>query len=261
LRSPGQPATSRREMLSVTGLKVVEEFVRSTRQTLSEVCFIRESKKGAAKSLLEMARRKGINIRELSAADMRAVHEGKIKNGIVGRLEHFHYADMDELIENRAGNVLFVMLDRVYDPHNVGAIARTAHCFGADAIIIQEKRAGVITAAAIYASAGALAHLPVVKAVNLSKTAEYLKGKRDFWVYGTSTDKAGIDIETLDPPDNVLIIFGSEGEGIRKKLLEKCDFTLNVALPAAFDSLNVSVAAGIILHALNKKYLHRKGGK
>lgn len=243
----------RGEMLSITGLKIVREFIRSERQRIFEICILGEFRRQVADTL-STAERRGITIRVVSSGEMMAVHDGQVKNGIVARIDGFNYGEIDEVTGEESGTTLLVMLDRVFDPQNLGAIARSAYCFGATAVLLQEKRAPSITAAAVHASAGALAHIPVIKVVNLAKTADRLKGK-GFWVYGTAPALSGVDMEEVDPPDKALIILGSEGEGIRKKLLEKCDFTVSIPVSSRFDSLNVSVAAGIILYTFQKKIL------
>jgi 23S rRNA (guanosine2251-2'-O)-methyltransferase len=240
-------------MLSITGLKIVKEFIRSKGQSISDIYILEGMGGDTENEIAELVMRKGIPVSVLSADHLKMTYRGKIKNGIVARLDRFTYTNIDDLLDDRPGNSVFVMLDRVFDPQNLGAIVRSAYCFGVAAVIIQEKRAPSITEAAIHASAGALAHLPVVQVVNLSKTVEYLK-RKGFWVYGTSIAEGGDFVERMDIAGDVLLIFGSEGEGIRKKLLEKCDFMLSIPLQREFDSLNVSVAAGIILYMVNRRF-------
>lgn len=238
-------------MLCVTGIKIVKEFIRSSAQRVSHLFILENIGSSFEMEMAELADAKGISLTVLSADSMQKIYRGKVKNGIVARMDRYVFSDIEDLIEERDHTAVFVMLDRVYDPHNLGAIARSAYCFGAKAVIIQQKRAPSITEAAIHASAGALAHLPVVQVVNLAKTADYLK-KKGFWIFGTATAE-GIELEKLDTSSDMVIIFGSEGLGIRKKLLEKCDFKISIPLRGDFDSLNVSVAAGIVLHAVSGK--------
>ncbi len=239
-------------MLSITGLKIVKEFIESSTQTIRDI-YLQEGAAGdTGEKIAALAKKKSIPVMVCPHDDMKKIFQGKIKNGVVARLDKFAYSDIDIILDRRRDKSFFVMLDRVYDPHNIGAIARSAHCFGAAAVVIQERRAPSITETAIHASAGALAHLPVVQVVNLSRTVDYLK-KRGFWVYGTSAGVKGGDVARIDFTGDVAIIFGSEGEGIRKKLLEKCDFEVFVPMGRGFESLNVSVAAGIVLYTVNKK--------
>ncbi|NIO17375.1 MAG: 23S rRNA (guanosine(2251)-2'-O)-methyltransferase RlmB [Deltaproteobacteria bacterium] len=239
-------------MLSITGFKIVKEFIESSTQTVRDI-YLQEGAAGdTGDKIAALAGKKSIPVMFWPHDDMKKIFQGKIKNGIVARLDKFAYSDIDVILDKRPDKSFFVILDRVYDPHNLGAIARSAHCFGAAAVVIQERRAPSITETSIHASAGALAHLPVVQVVNLSRTVDYLK-KKGFWVYGTSAGAGGGDVALMDFSGDVVIIFGSEGEGIRKKLLERCDFEVSVPMGRGFDSLNVSVAAGIVLYTVNKK--------
>ena len=182
----------------------------------------------------------------------------KSHQGIVALCEDFTYAEVDDVIDNwpKSNNSLVLVLDGVTDPQNLGALIRTAHCLGVNGIIIPENRAAAVTAAVIKASAGAANRTPVARVVNLSRTIEYLQGK-GFWIYGA--DAAGsADIEKFDDDGPVALVMGGEGKGLSPLIRKKCDFLICIPMLGAVGSLNVSVAAGIILYEMLKKRGRRK---
>jgi 23S rRNA (guanosine2251-2'-O)-methyltransferase len=147
---------------------------------------------------------------------------------------------------------LVVLLDSVTDPQNLGSIIRTAHCCGANGVIIPENRAASVTASVAKASAGAFQYLPVAMVVNLVRTIEYLK-ERGFWIYGADAE-AQSDIRTPDYERHIALVMGSEGRGIRPLIRKKCDFLISIPMRGQVASLNVSVAAGVILFEILRKW-------
>jgi 23S rRNA (guanosine2251-2'-O)-methyltransferase len=161
-------------------------------------------------------------------------HQGVIAWAAAGK-----YASLEEI----QGPV--VVLDGVEDPHNLGAIARTAHAAGASALVIPERRAAGLTETVAKAAAGALAHLPVVRVKNLNRALEELK-ERGYWIYGLDERGSQIysDVEYAAPAAFVL---GGEGHGLHEQVAKKCDLLLRIPMAGAVASLNVSVAAGVVL--------------
>jgi 23S rRNA (guanosine2251-2'-O)-methyltransferase len=162
---------------------------------------------------------------------------------------------VDEVIAHRHEKSkydLVVLLDSVTDPQNLGSIIRTAHCCGANGVIIPENRAASVTASVAKASAGAFQYLPVAMVVNLVRTIEYLK-ERGFWIYGADAE-AQSDIRTPDYERHIALVMGSEGRGIRPLIRKKCDFLISIPMRGQVASLNVSVAAGVILFEILRKW-------
>lgn len=193
--------------------------------------------------------------REIDKLTDHGVHQG-----IVGFYPSFSYASLDEIMENRhpaSRHHLILLLDGITDPQNLGAMIRTAHCHGANGVVIPEHRAAKVTAAVIKASAGAALLTPVACAPNLSRALDDLK-KRGFWIYGADTH-AGRDIAGMTYEGNVGFVLGSEGHGMRPLIRKQCDFLLSIPMRGKIDSLNVSVAAGIILSDVLRKWADRKG--
>ena len=160
----------------------------------------------------------------------------------------FSYTGLEELLE-RAGSGLLVILDGIQDPHNLGAIARTALAAGADGLIIKKDRAVGVTPTAMKASAGALSRLPVVRATNLNRTVELMK-EQGFWILGTD---AGAPLSLYDLPDlpsRLAVIIGAEGRGLSRALGTKCDYLVRLPLPGPMESLNASAATAVVLFEL-----------
>jgi 23S rRNA (guanosine2251-2'-O)-methyltransferase len=164
------------------------------------------------------------------------------------------YTPLEEVIanaKNKNTNSLFILLDELQDPHNVGAIIRSAVAFGADAVLIPEHDQTQITGTVIKTSAGMTFAIPVVRIGNVNTTLEKLK-KEHFWTYGLTGD-GDTNLNEVVFDSNTIIIVGSEAEGIRAKTLELCDFKLSIKTDAKCESLNASNAAAVTLYEWNKQ--------
>ena len=168
-------------------------------------------------------------------------HQGVVALGGTAAYASFDVAETKELI---------VILDGVEDPHNLGAIIRTAHAAGAGAIVIPERRAAGLTETVAKVAAGALAHLPVIRVVNVSHSIESFK-KRGYWIYGLDERGEHLynEIEYARP---TAIVLGGEGHGLHEHVKKRCDFLVRIPMAGAIGSLNVSVAAGIVLFETRK---------
>ena len=148
-------------------------------------------------------------------------------------------------METAGSSRLVVVLDGVEDPHNLGAIVRTAHAAGAGAVIIPERRAAGVTDVVAKAAAGALEHLPIVRVTNINRTLEELK-EEGFWIYGL--DERGTEIYTqTDYGSPTAFVLGGEGKGLHDQVRKHCDLLVRIPMAGAISSLNVSVAAGVVL--------------
>jgi 23S rRNA (guanosine2251-2'-O)-methyltransferase len=179
---------------------------------------------------------------ELDRAAGSTPHQGVVGLGGVTTYAAFDAAEGKELV---------VILDGVVDPHNLGAIIRTAHAAGAGAIVIPERRAAGLTETVAKVAAGALAHLPVIRVVNVSHSIEDFK-KRGYWIYGLDErgEHAYNAIEYARP---TAIVLGGEGHGLHEHVKKRCDFLVRIPMAGAIASLNVSVAAGIVLFETRKQ--------
>lgn len=201
-------------------------------------------------NILAIARQKAIPIifKDRSYLDKAAGSKGH--QGVIALCEDYIYATVDDVLANRpmTGNGVVLVLDRITDPQNLGALIRTAHCLGANGVIIPEKRAAAVTAAVVKASAGAAKRTLVARVTNLPRTIEYLQ-ERGFWVYGADVD-GNIEVERLDSGGPIALVMGSEGKGLSALVRKKCDFFIRISMLGEVGSLNVSVAAGIILYQI-----------
>jgi len=214
------------------------------------------------RKVLEAAARASIPVSGAARSRLSKLAGTEHHQGIVGLIRPYAYADLEELLqlprkENLSGQVV-VVLDGVTDPQNLGAIVRSAHCFGATGVIIPQDRTASVTPAVGKASAGAVYHLPVARVGNLSRALDRLK-EAGFWVYGAAAEAGvGHDVRSLDLAGRIALVMGSEGRGLRELIRKKCDFFLCIPMIGKLDSLNVSVAAGVLLHDIFRKlWVHR----
>ena len=158
-----------------------------------------------------------------------------------------------ELAKRKGEDPFLILLDGVTDPHNLGAIIRSAECVGAHGVIVPERRSVGLTPAAVKASAGAVEHMKVARVVNLSRTIEELK-QRNIWTYALDMD--GVDYEKVNFKGGVALVVGSEGRGVSRLVKEQCDFVLSLPMAGQINSLNASVACGIVLYEAARQRQH-----
>jgi 23S rRNA (guanosine2251-2'-O)-methyltransferase len=167
--------------------------------------------------------------------------------GLVAETSAKQYSDLDDLVGARRGeHSLIVVLDGVEDPHNLGAILRTADAAGADGVIIPERRSASVTGTVAKVSAGASEHLPITKVTNISRTLEELKEK-DLWIVGLD-ERGEQTYDHVDYKMNCAVVLGAEGKGLHDLVRRHCDFLVSIPMLGQVPSLNVSVAAGIVLY-------------
>ncbi|MDR2861194.1 MAG: 23S rRNA (guanosine(2251)-2'-O)-methyltransferase RlmB, partial [Syntrophobacterales bacterium] len=215
-----------------------------------QTLFLLREKKGEwIRQFLRLAAEKGIPVIYKTREEMDRLAGKVVHQGVVGIRKAFSYASLEDIVLRPTmakDKRLIVLLDGVTDPQNMGAIIRTGHCFDVDGFIVPENRSASLTAAVLKASAGALLHMPVAMVVNLARAIDFLKEQK-FWIYGA--DMGGqSDFRVFDRTDRVALVLGSEGNGLRPLIRKKCDFLVSIAMESSFNSLNVSVAAGIIIH-------------
>jgi len=200
--------------------------------------------------IIDLARRASVPLRfetrdALDRLATSAAHQGVVALGAASK-----YADLDAV----AGKAkLLVILDGVEDPHNLGAIARTAHAAGAEAIVIPERRAAGLTDTVAKAAAGALEHLPVVRVTNINRTLESLK-EQGYWIYGL--DERGTELyNEVKWGTPTALVFGAEGHGLHEQVRKKCDILVRIPMAGQIASLNVSVAAGVVLFKWRESFV------
>lgn len=224
----------------LSGIHPVAEALRAT-HALDRILIAQGAGGARLQEIIDLARRAGVPVRfePRSALDRlagTAAHQGVVALGAATK-----YADLD----SAAGSKLLVVLDGVEDPHNLGAIIRTAHAAGAGGVIIPERRAAGITDVVAKAAAGALEHLPVIRVTNINRTLEDLK-EQGYWIYGL--DERGTELYTkVDYGSPTAFVLGGEGKGLHEQVRKHCDLLVRIPMAGAISSLNVSVAAGVVL--------------
>ena len=167
--------------------------------------------------------------------------------GIIVVTSDFNYTSFDELISN---SEKLVILDHLEDPHNLGAIIRTVEAAGIDGIIIPKNRTVEVNETVMKTSVGALFNVKIAQVTNLNQTIKVLK-KVGFWIIGTDMD--GVDYKTVDYPEKSVLVIGSEGFGISRLVKDSCDYVVKISMYGKINSLNASVAAGIMIYELVRK--------
>lgn len=230
----------------VIGRNAVKELLSGGRD-VDKLYITAGEREGSINQLLGIASERGIPITECDRSKLDAIAKGGRHQGIIAIAAERNYSSIDEILEyaNEKGEPPFIVIcDGVEDPHNLGAIIRSADCSGAHGIIIPKRRAVGLTATVAKSSAGALEHMRVAKVTNLASAIDDLK-ERGLWIYAADMD--GSTYYKTDMKGAVALVLGSEGFGISRLVKEKCDFTVSIPLYGQVNSLNVSCAAAVLL--------------
>lgn len=233
------------------GKNPIIEAVHAKRRKIHEVYL--EGKRGKPNDshLASQLQGHGVNFKVVEKKEIEGLTRGVKHQGIAAKVEPYPYLSLEELISQFSDSALFVMCDSIQDPQNLGAICRSAYCFGAHGIILNKDRSVEVTPAVSKASAGAVEYLSICRVTNLSRSLDQLKQK-EFWTYAAVQDSE-TTLETLSPASKMVLVLGSEGTGIRRLVLESCDSTFTIPMEREFDSLNVAQAASVILYEISRK--------
>lgn len=230
----------------VSGRNAVKELLASGRDI--EKLYVQSGEReGSVNLLIGIASERRIHIVEADRKKLDVLSGGQRHQGVVAIAAERNYATLDDIFavaEERGEKPLIVLLDGVEDPHNLGAIIRSAECSGVHGIIIPKRRAVGLTPTVAKASAGAIEHMRVAKVTNLSQTIDELK-ERGLWIFGADMD--GENYYQTDMNCAACIVMGSEGFGISRLVKEKCDFIVSIPLYGNVNSMNVSCAAAVIV--------------
>lgn len=251
--SRGIVAAPRDDEGRVYGLVPVLEVLRAGSRPVDRITVAEGAQDSRLRELLELARGRGVPVRRVPRAELQRMAGGVANHqGVVASVAAARYVSAEELVERIAARVgtdeppLALVLDGVEDPRNLGAIVRTAECAGVHGVFVPERRAAGLTETVAKAAAGALEYVPVARAGNLARLQEELK-ERGVWTVGTAV-RAGVDYTEWDWTNPCAVFLGGEGEGLRRLLRERCDVLVSIPLRGRIESLNVSVAAGVILY-------------
>ena len=231
----------------LSGRNPIREALKSGRD-IEKLLVARGDLSGSAREIIAMAKEKRVPVQEVDRARLDAITENH--QGMLAFASAYQYHTVDDMLalaKERNEAPFLVILDGITDPHNLGAIIRTAECAGAHGVIVQERRAVGLTPAAVKASAGAIEHIMVARVINLVATMETLK-QQNIWIY--AADMGGEDYATIDFKGGAAIVIGAEGEGVSRLVLENSDKRVALPIRGKLDSLNASVAAGVLLYAV-----------
>ena len=233
----------------IEGRNAVIEAYRAGR-TIEKLYLLEGPAEGAMQTVLRLAKENHTPIRFLSRQRLDQLSQTGRHQGVIAQAAAFQYAEIDDLFAKaaeRGEDPFFILLDQIEDPHNLGAIIRTANLAGAHGVIIPKDRAVGLTATAAKASAGAIHFTPVVKVTNLARTMEDLK-KRGLWF--VCADMDGTPMTQLSMTGPIGLVIGAEGSGVSRLVREKCDMTASIPMKGEIDSLNASVAAGVLMYEI-----------
>lgn len=231
----------------IYGINSVSEALKARGRAFEWVGVAKERHDLRLQRVIEECRKQKVPVRFLQRAELDQLAGNNSHQGVVAVTSTKQYNDLDDVIEGKRGDYsLIVVLDGVEDPHNLGAILRTADAAGADGAVIPERRAAGITGTVAKASAGASAHLPVAKVTNIARTLEEFKS-RNIWTVGLD-ERAPQRYDQIDYKMNCAIVLGGEGKGLHDLVKRKCDFLVSIPMLGMVSSLNVSVAGGVVLY-------------
>ncbi len=245
----GMTEEKRAESQVIEGRNAVLEAFRSGRP-IDKLYVLNGCQDGPVRSILREAKKHDTIVSFVAKERLTQLSETGKHQGVVAFAAAYEYAqveDMLELAEKRGEDPFLILLDNIEDPHNLGAIIRTANLAGAHGVIIPKRRAASLTAVVARTSAGALNYTPVAKVTNLLRTIEELKQKGLWFV---CADMGGDVMYRLDLKGPLGLVIGSEGEGVGRLVKEACDMTASIPMKGEIDSLNASVAAGVLAYEI-----------
>lgn len=235
----------------IIGRNAVAEALKSGR-AIDSLMVAKGERGGSVGKIIAQCRDKGIVVKETDRRKLDKICEGENHQGVAAWAAVHEYSSVEDILKNAESKnekPFVIICDEIEDPHNLGAIIRTADACGAHGIIIPKRRGVALTYAVGKVSAGAVEYVPVARVANLPSVIEELKEK-GFWVYGADMD--GTSWDKQDYSGSVALIVGSEGKGISRLVKEKCDFIVSLPMKGKINSLNASVAAGILMYEIAK---------
>jgi 23S rRNA (guanosine2251-2'-O)-methyltransferase len=249
-RSQSRAAPESRDL--IFGVNPLMEALRAGERIPREIVIAEGARDERLHELIELARSKNVTIKRAPRASIDRAVGNSHHQGVMARNAAARYADADDLLSSIAARVgtekepLVVVLDSVEDPRNLGAILRTAECAGVDGVFVPERRAAGLTDIVAKAAAGATEYVPIARVTNLSRLIAQLK-ERNLWVVGTAVE-ASLHYTEWDWTRPSVVVLGGEGAGLHRLVRERCDVLVRIPVQGKVQSLNVSVAAGIVLY-------------
>ncbi len=229
----------------ITGKNTVLEAIKADHK-IYELYYL----KGSNSDILELADSKNIKVKEYDKFNLSKLLPSH-NQGIGALVEDYKYVSLENAIKKDKNNKLFVMLDSIEDPHNLGAILRSSDAFNVDAVIIPKNRSVKLNSTVAKVSTGAIEYVDVVEVTNLNQTIKKLKDN-GFWIAGTDMDTTQT-IHDIDVNTNLCVVIGNEGKGITRLVKENCDYMVKIPMSGHVNSLNASVSAALIIYEIYNK--------
>ena len=241
------------ENLMVEGRNAVIEAFRSGKP-VDKLFVLDGCQDGPVRTIIREAKKHDTIINFVTKERLDQISETKKHQGVIAYAAAYEYSEVEDMLElaKKKGDPFLILLDNIEDPHNLGAIIRTANLAGAHGVIIPKRRAVGLTATVAKTSAGALNYTPVAKVTNLAKTMEELKEKGLWFV---CADMGGESMYRLNLTGPIGMVIGNEGDGVSRLVKEKCDFIASIPMKGDIDSLNASVAAGVLAYEIVRQRL------
>lgn len=242
----------RRRMKKIFGRKPVLEAIKSGAEL--EVIYVAFGQHGDIMNrIFSAAKERGIKLTQLAAPKFQSLSEGEHAQGVIALRSAQKYLDLGELIDEskKSALPLLLILDSIQDPHNLGAILRSSECAGVDGVIITTNNSAPVNETVEKISAGAVSYLKICRVNNLVQAIDQMK-ERGFWIFGSILTPEARDYSKADYKIPMALVLGNEEKGIRKLVSGNCDFLLKIPMRGKIDSLNVSVAAGVLLFEINR---------
>lgn len=241
--------------LRLEGRNAVLEALKSERD-IDKIFVQQGSTEGSIKKIIADARDRRIVVQTVAKSKLDEMSETKKHQGVIAFVSAHSYVSVEDMLQNakkKGEKPFIIILDGINDPHNLGAIIRTANISGAHGVIIPKRRAVGLSAVVAKASAGAIEYMPVAKVTNIARTIEELKAQ-GIWV--ACADMDGELMYQTDFKGAIALVIGNEGEGVSRLVKEKCDFVVKIPMYGQITSLNASVAAGVLMYeVVRQKYL------
>lgn len=233
----------------IIGRNAVMEAIKSGRE-IDRMFVARGERNPAVNRLIAVCRESGAVVKEVDNKKLDFMCGGAVHQGVALSVAAHEYATVDQIFDiakKRGENPFVILCDELEDPHNLGAVIRTAEAAGVHGIIIPKRRSASLNFTVGKTSAGALEYMPVARVSNIAAAIDEVK-KRGCWVYGA--DMNGSDYKLTDFTGGVALVVGSEGQGMSRLVREKCDFIVSLPMKGKINSLNASVAAGILMYEI-----------
>lgn len=244
----------------IYGIHPVSEALKSRGRSFQYVAIAKDRMDPRVQRIIEDCRESGITVRFLPRDYLDRTANTNMHQGVIAVTSKKEYLDLDDLIEKKRGEYSFlVVLDGIEDPHNLGALIRSADGAGVDGVVIPERRAVGVTGTAMKASAGAAEYVPIAKVTNIARSVEDLKQKHNVWTVGLD-ERGEQNYDELDYKMNVALVMGAEGKGLHELVRKKCDLLVRIPMAGEVASLNVSVAGGIVMYEVARQRRAKSGG-